>query len=137
MRTLGQAGCNTFSPKLLEFSSDRKIHKSSREGKIFQASGVSQECRSFYPDPASRAGEDALPHCCAQRNLLLPPQKNPKTTEQTARDLLSSLQVLARAEHTASAAFSSTDNAGWLPDGEGGEEHRTAPGHLKKNLFSK
>lgn len=61
-----------------------------------------------------------------------PKKKAPKPRSRQPGTCCSSLQVLARAEHAASAAFSSTGNSGGFPGGEGGEEQRTEPGHLKQ-----
>lgn len=69
------------------------------------------------------------------RSLCFPPppqKKAPKPRSRQPGTCCSSLQVLARAEHAASAAFSSTGNSGGFPGGEGGEEQRTEPGHLKQ-----
>lgn len=104
---------------------------------IFRASGVSQGSRSFSPDRLSRACKQSSRGCpspllCTDHSAFPPQKKSPKPRSRQPGTCCSSLQVLARAEHAASAAFSSTGNSGGFPGGEGGEEQRTEPGHLKQ-----
>lgn len=105
---------------------------------IFRASGVSQGSRSFSPDRLSRACKQSSRGCpspllCTDHSAFpIPKKKAPKPRSRQPGTCCSSLQVLARAEHAASAAFSSTGNSGGFPGGEGGEEQRTEPGHLKQ-----